>query len=371
MKKLWYSYLKEMKLASKSFYFYVEIIMAVLVIGIILFLVPDDFNQRTTEYITLDMPEMVEENYREMMLSHDEDGIVDSAVLELNGQDIAADLYITEDSELYVIDNKQAMIELTKSDRPYVGATVYFDEDTMDLGYEYYLQGYESQRLKNLYKIVHTEDLNELSLIADEIEVRSLNYDYAELSSKEFSLPVVLTFNGSLMGMFIIAAYIFLDKSEGVIKAYAITASKVWHYLMSKVLVLMTVTLITSTVIMLTIMRLKPDYLMFLILIISSTFAFSSIGLFISSFYNDMNKAFSIIYILMIGLMLPAITYYLPAWQPLWVTLIPSHNLIQSFKEVITRGDSTYVLISSAIYLAIGVVMFIITERRFKKTLTK
>ena len=36
------------------------------------------------------------------------------------------------------------------------------------------------------------------------------------------------------MGFFIIAAYIFLDKKEGVIKAYAVTPSPVWKYLLSK-----------------------------------------------------------------------------------------------------------------------------------------
>jgi len=371
MKKLWYSYTKELKLSSKSFYFYVEIIMAVLVIGVVLFLVPENLNQYQTEYVYLDMTEMIEENYRTMMLEHDVDGKIDTAILNLDGTEITTELFITDDSKVYVINNKEDMIALTKADRPYVGASIYYNEEVMDLAYEYYLQGYESDRLKNLYQIIHTEDLNEISLKAQQVEVKSLNDNYVELNSKEFSLPVILTFNGSLMGMFIIAAYIFLDKGEGVIKAYAITASKIWHYLMSKVLVLMTVTLITSTVILLAIMQFKPDYLMFFLLLITSTFTFSTIGLFLSSFYNDMNKAFLAIYVVMMILMLPAITYYLPSWQPTWVTLIPSHNLIQGFKEVITNGDRTYILISSAVYMVVGIVIFVITERRFKKTLTK
>jgi ABC-type multidrug transport system permease subunit len=371
MKKLWYSYTKELKLSSKSFYFYVEIIMAVLVIAVVLLLIPDNMNNYQKEYIHLDMEGIVKENYLQAILDEDVDKVIDNEILKLGDKEISTSLYISEDTKFYVIDNKQDMIDLTKEDRPYVGASINYNSQTMKLGYQYYLQGYESDRLRNLYQIIHIENLDEITIEADKIEVKSLGSDYAQLNSKEISLPVILTFNGSLMGMFIIAAYIFLDKSEGVIKAYAITASKVWHYLMSKILVLMTVTLLTSTLILLVIMRFKPNYLMFFILIISSTFAFSSVGLLVSSFYNNMNKAFSAIYIIIIVLMLPAITYYIPSWQPLWVTIIPSHNLIQGFKEVITNGDMTYVIISSIIYMISGIIIFIITERRFKKTLTR
>lgn len=372
MGKLWSSYIKELKLASKSFYFYIEIVMAVIIIAVLLFFIPEERTERNDEYIYLNMPSSVEEMYKDVMLENDEDGVIEQTTLEFDKEEINVDLYVTEESNVYVISDLDTMVELTKKDRPALGAEVSYNEETKKIDYTYYLQGYESERLQNLYKIVHVKNVEDIMEIANSYEVRSLEQSYVPLNSREMAVPSLLAFNGALMGMFIIAAYIFLDKSEGVIKAYAITASKVWHYLMSKTLVLISVTIVTTLAITLSVMGTKPNYLMLLILLITSSFAASAFGLVIASFYDNMMKAFGAIYVAMMLFMVPAIAYFIPSWQPMWVTFIPTHLLIQGFKEtVLVNGDMGYVWMSSGIFLVAGIGLFIWADHRFKKMLAR
>ncbi len=139
---------------------------------------------------------------------------------------------------------------------------------------------------------------------------------------------------------------------------------------MSKVLVMTTVTIITTTAIVVSVMGTRPNYPMMFVLLITSSFAASSLGLLIASFYDSMTKAFAVIYIVMMLLMLPAIAYFMPSWQPLWITLLPTHFLIQGFKEIVLgNGDMVYVSMASLVFLMAGLVMFLWSNSRFKKSL--
>ena len=62
-------------------------------------------------------------------------------------------------------------------------------------------------------------------------------------------------------------------------------------------------------------MGLQPNYPLFYLLLIISTFAFTALGLFLSSFFDTISKAFGLLYFLMIVLMVPAFSYYIPSFD--------------------------------------------------------
>ncbi len=165
-----------------------------------------------------------------------------------------------------------------------------------------------------------------------------LSTDYEPLNDREHTLPSLLTFNGSLMGMFILAAYIFLDKEQGVIKAYAVTTSPVWQYLMSKALVCTVTAIATTAIITIPIMGGRPDYPLMLLFLITTGFFASSVGLLIAGFFKSMTKSFSAIFVIMIVMMIPAIAYFIPSWEPFWIKLFPTYYIIQGFSELIVKG---------------------------------
>jgi len=369
MKKLWHSYIKELKLASRGYYFYIEIFMALLILAIFLFIVPDGFSTKTKEYISFDLPAKMVEKYEKDFIDSDTDGRSEVIELKSKGKVIPVEYFETEEQKLYIFENKEDMISMTDSDRPSVGAHISLDESG-GMFYEYYMQGYESPKLKNIYKVFHNRDLDELEAINDKQVVKSLGKRVKLLNDKENTVPSLLTFNGSLMGLFIIVAYIFLDKKEGIIKAYAVTSSKVWQYMMSKIGVILTTSTISSIIIVLPIMRFQPNYILLLILLLTSGFFVSALGLLIASFYKDLMQAFGVIYLVMIIMLLPNIAYFIPSWEPVWIKVLPTYPLLEGFKEAImANGDMTYILLVSLGFLIAGLLLFVAANTRYKKTL--
>jgi hypothetical protein len=367
--KLWHSFVKEMILASRSFYFYIEIGMAALFVFLLLFVIPETFTSKQDEFIYYDVPPAAREQMVGLALETDLDGVAESAEFKLAGETVTATRYESEDKRVYVVDDEATAIALADNRRAFA-AVIHMDEQG-DVTYTYYMQGYETERLRNIYKVAHNVNGDVLAAQFDKQQVRAIYADQVLLSDRENVIPSFLTFNGSLMGLFLVASYIFLDKKEGVIKAYAVTASSVWQYLLSKVGVIMVTSTITSLLIVLPIMGLQPNYLILLILLLTSGFFASSLGLLLTSFYDNIMQAFGVLYLLIIILILPALAYFIPGWNPIWVRIMPTHPMIQGFKEaLLPNGDVSYVLLASLGFMVFGALLFYVSNIRFKQTLT-
>ena len=369
--KLWYSFIKEMKLSSKNWYFYIELGMAVVLLLILLFVVPENFDTTGEEYLFLDLPQVVRDRIREDLLEEDLDGVSQLVDVEADNTLYLAELFETEESEIYLLDSLEALHAFSNSERvPTLHVWVNQDHQVVQT---YYLQGYETQKLRNLLLVFQNNKagMDVIEDHADKIVVRSLYQDAAPLSDRENIIPVFLTFNGSLMSLFIVAAYIFLDKDEGVIKAYAVTASSVWHYLLSKIGVIIVTSIVTTLIVTMPLMGLQPNYPAMLLFLITSGFFAASLGLYLTSFYKDIAQAFGALYIVIVILIMPNISYFTPSWDPGWVKVIPSYVMLQSFKEIISvNGNMLYVLLASLGFAVLGVEFFLLANDRFKKTLT-
>lgn len=369
--KLWYSFIKEMKLSSKNWYFYIELGMAVVLLLILVFVVPENFDSKGEEYIYLDLPQTVSDRLRDDLLEEDLDGRSQLMDVEANDTVYLAELFETEESEIYLLDSKEALDAFSNSERvPTVHIRVNEDNQIVQT---YYLQGYETQKLRNLLLVFQNRKagLDVIEEYSDNIVVRSLYQDTEPLSDRENIIPVFLTFNGSLMSLFIIAAYIFLDKDEGIIKAYAVTASSVWHYLLSKIGVITVTSIVTTLIVTVPIMGMQPNYPAMLLFLVTSGFFAASLGLFLTSFYKDISQAFGAMYIVIVVMIMPNISYFTPSWDPDWVKIIPSYVMLQSFKEIISvNGNMSYVMLASLGFAVLGMDIFILANHRFKKTLT-
>lgn len=366
--KLWSSFIKELVIASRGFYFYIEIAMAFILLFILLFVVPEQFNSKEDEYLYLDFPSILSEALYTYSFE-DLDNQPEDVTLKADNRDIPARLYETADRRIYVL-KTEADLELMAKTKHAIGAAVVMDASDGELHYTYYLQGNETERLKRLLMIIHGSDDAALYEAADTMEVRTLGSNSITLTDRENLLPVFLTFNGALMGFFIIAAYIFLDKKEGVIKAYAITPSPVWQYLLSKVMVLTTTLIVTSLVITVPVMGLRINYAALIAFLVASGLFASGLGLIIAGYYDDMVKSFGVMYLLMIGMCLPILAYFTPGWNPLWIKFIPSYYILFGIKEIIIRGDMRFVLLAALGYLTAGVLLLLWSNVRYQRTLS-
>ena len=103
---------------------------------------------------------------------------------------------------------------------------------------------------------MHTYSIDELLSVKDSQTTRELGSS-GRLNNREAVVPLFIAFSGALMSFFIIMSYVFLDKSQGVIKAFAVTPSSVLKYLISKIFVILTITILSSSIIIFPIMKLN------------------------------------------------------------------------------------------------------------------
>lgn len=366
--KLFSSFVKELKLASRGFYFYIEILMAALILVVFLFFVPDNFNNKTTEYIYLDMPIEASEAYLEAISDEQSDVQVENVKVTIDKEEKEVPLYTVENKEIYILNSREDAIYMADVKREVV-AVIHMD-DNGDFTYDYYLQGYESAKYKDLLKILHIESSETIQQVVDNQDVRPLSTNFESFSDRENMLPSVLVFNGALMGLFIIAAYIFLDRQEGVIKAFALTPAPVWQYLMSKIGVIMLTSIVSSLLVIVPIMKARPDYPLLLGLLVTSAFFSSSLGLLIASFYQNIMQAFGALYGFMMLMIIPNVAYFMPSWNPSWVKLIPSYYMLEGFKSTLLGSNNwQYLLTISGGFLLTGLILFALSNTRYKKTL--
>jgi len=338
-------------------------------LAVLLFAIPEHSQVKEIRYLYLDLPQQAADFVTESLLKEDTDGKLETVTLEADGKKYTAKLVGKEAEDVYILESEDVVRTLADTQAK-IGAVVSLEENN-GLHYKYYLQGYESARLKNLISVLHNIDENELEQSFDSQKVHLAAQGYTPLNDRENTVPPLLTFNSCLMGMFIMAAYVFLDKKEGVIKAYAVTASSVARYLLSKIFVILLTATVSGLIVLAPVMGLKINYGLVLLLLLTSGFFSSTLGLLIASFYKDITKAFGTIFFILILMMVPAISYFLPGWNPVWVQFIPSEPIIQGFKEIISAtGSMTYTLFLSAGFFAAGLLLFFVTDIRYKKILS-
>ena len=390
------TYFKEMKIASRGFYFYIEIFIAILLLIIVLVAIKDNPDSKAKEYLYYDMSEVAYSAMLQAQLDTGKIILADDTVLELKAnsfdvvnRDTDEVKSYTFDSKktitvqtlkeidadtgqilttLYVLDSEEDMLRLSMSTGN-MGATIIMDE-LGAISYRYVIQGYEAERYSNFLYIVHSVST---SAIQDEIDRQNIREigSSSRLTNKEAVVPIFVVFMGSLMGFFIVISYLYLDKDEGVIKAFAVTPSSVWKYLLSKTFVILTTVFISSSIIVIPIMGLKPNYLLFYPFLLITTFAFSALGLLVASFFDSISKAFTALYVILMALMLPAFSYYISSFDPLWLRFFPTYAVLQAMKGILMgEPDYLYVLISSLAFLVGGFGLLMLANLKFKKSLT-
>lgn len=384
-----------MKIAARGFYFYIEIGMAVLLLAILLLVVSETSTSSSKQFVYNDMPQKIAEYLKDRSIEKGEARLANPTEFRLKPAKFEITNRGTGEMRAYDFDDDKIIeletIEMLDSSTGELEETVYYVETEEDMirlaygeseigataamdargkvSYTYYLQGYETDRLESLLYISHSMSPGVINAKKDKQVVRTLGVTET-LNNRENLVPMFVAYLGSLMGFFIVLAYIFYDKAEGVIRAFAVTPSSIWKYLISKIFVILTTVVVSSSIITIPVMGGQPNYLLFYLFLIISTFAIASLGLLVASFFDSISKAFGVMYAIMIALMIPAFSYYIPSFDPLWLRFFPTYPLLQGFKEILLNGDAGYVLTYSLIFLAGGLVLFVLADVRFKKTLT-
>lgn len=340
MMKLFHHFRKDMILSFRSWYIYTEFIMAAVFILIVQFVLADSMESTNKVYFYSEISHPI------VKMLEEEEG--------------------TE--EFIKVNSKEGLYEQVKEERESIGMIL--GQENQTLIFTLILQGYENDRFKNLLETSLESFFMDFPKDAS-IEIESLEQKKEKLSYKMNLLPVYLTMNSSFMGLFIIASYVFLDKKQGTIRALAVTASTVREYLASKMMVLLVTGVVTGMLVVFFVAFTQANYWFLLLLLLSTNVFGSGLGLLIASFFDNIIKAMGWLYTVIMLLIFPAISYFVPAYSPWYLNWIPSKPMMFAFREVFVKGaDGSGVYVVSLLFLIFGIVLFYLAEWKFRSALT-
>ena len=347
MNRLIATFRKDMTMSFRSFYIYIEVIMAVIIIGVLLFVVPENFQTESHVYMYANVEAEMQDMLIEMM----------------NGQ-------AAEGMVLEWTDSEQALYAALEADRSSSGVMISFENEKPV--FEFVLQGYESQSVRNiLEKAFLAESVQMVSGYQSSINLVILDETAEKLPDRINLLPVLLVLNSALIGLFIITSYIYIDKDEGTITAYSVTPAATWQYLLSKMGMMLFTGTLTGLLTVLAVAGSRVHILHFLIFMAACNIFGSALGLLVSSFFNSMTKSLGALYVVVIIMGLASVSYMMPAFSPLLIRLLPAYPMLYAFRQtLLSHPDLGYIYFWAAAFTAAGLILFVFANLRFKKTLT-
>lgn len=342
--KLLNTFLRDLKVSYRTYYIYIEFIMALIIVAVLLFVVPENMSSTTKLFLHVD----------------------DTVDAEIILQSMESD----KSTQVTLLDSREAVVEAMEKDRASQGAVI--SGRDQGIGYEIILQGYESEKIRNILEnIFITGFKKEHPDFVDTTTVRVLDENAERLSDRTSYMPLLLMLNSAFMGLFIVAAYVFMDKEEGTIKALTVTPVSIKDYLLSKVGVMLFTGLMTGLLTTVLVVGRDANYFYLTLILAASNFFGTALGLFIASFYDSIIKSMGALYIVIMTMAFAGISYFMPSFSPLVIRLLPSYPLLFAFREVfLRRPDAGFIMSTVGIFLIMGIGLFILAVMRYKKTLT-
>lgn len=343
--KLLHTFLRDLKVSYRTFYVYIEIIMALIVVAAVLFVLPEDFEGRSRLHL-----------YAEPTLG--------SALTEAWTRDEAA-------AEIILADSRADILTAMAEDRSSQGVVLSEGSDG-GIEFEVILQGYEGEAMCHLIEAsMKGMILQEMPGFESGGRMITTDPDAERLSDRISFLPMYLLLNSAFMGLFIVAAYVFIDKEEGTIRALAVTPVSVRDYLLSKLGVMLFTGLLTGLLVTALVARLEVNYFYLLLILIAGNLFGTVLGLFIASFYSSIISSLGAMYVVIMILAMGGVAYYMPSFSPLALRILPSYPLLFALRETfLERPDVGYILMITGAFLLGSLLLFIVTEYRYRKTLT-
>ena len=347
MMKLYATFLKDMKMAFRSFYIYIEVIMALIFVAVLIFAVPENFTPQNNIYLHVQAEDQMRSKIMSMLETDEMQGM-----------------------NLHLLDSAQAVREQLVENRDASGLLI--GQKNGQLTFEFVLQGYESSQVRSiLEKSFLAEQTRLVPGFIDQTTVTTLAQPAEKLPDRINLLPIFLVLNSALIGLFIIASYIFIDKDEGTIRAYAVTPARIWQYLLSKVGMMLVTGLITGLLTVMAVAGSRVHVFHFIIFMAACNIFGSALGLLIASFFDSMTKSLGWLYIVIIIMSFASISYMMPSFSPLLIRMLPAYPMLFAFRQtLLTQPDYSYITFWALVFTGAAIVLFLLANLRFKKTLT-
>jgi len=250
-----------------------------------------------------------------------------------------------------------------------IGVVISGSEDNIEV--DMILYGYENQMSKEL-SVLEVQYLIENQPIDIEENVRVINGSKT-IESIPFNytvLPLFLLMEPVLMGLFFISALIFFEKLDGNINAFIVSPGGISEYISSKVIVMLALGFMSMCIVVPMTVGFNVNVIALITIVIAGSIFGSGVGLYLSSFFDNLSSAMIWLITLSIVLGVPFVSYFIPTFTPLWVKIMPTYSLLFALKEALFQTGHTELMWNAVVYSGIfGIVLCLASISRYKKNL--
>ncbi|KUO75261.1 MAG: hypothetical protein APF77_22355 [Clostridia bacterium BRH_c25] len=346
MKRLLGLLKKDFKIAFRNFFFLIVVFVAAILIFVTNSLIPEQVNMDTRMLYAVEG----EQSKETLQIAQ---------LLEKQGGSRR-------------VAGKDEIIKGIEADKEAVGLVIKQNQNKPV--FEFILQGYENEQSKNAFVLSLESMLNLDQLNNPDIETVVLKQEinYGKIPFNKSFVPLMILNEPVMLGFIFLATLIFMEKDEGTIKAYMVSPGRIAEYLWSKVILIVTLGILSTVLITVFTMGSEANWFMLISITIAGSLFSSTVAMFVASFFDNISKA--MIWVLGISLLLtaPMISYFMPSFAPRVLTIIPTYSLMFAIREAIFPGTNTAIFYESmAVLLIVSAVLFSLSVLSYKRSLLR
>ncbi|OPL11257.1 MAG: hypothetical protein AVO34_08920 [Firmicutes bacterium ML8_F2] len=279
----------------------------VVIILVVLFAIPPDYELEDTYYFYDGSPQ------KHLEGAAREEGIAESSILGS------------------LVELKQAV----NADPQGIG--IYFEDDAGAPRTTLFYRGSISEENLNLIAAAIEDPLRPIYTDGEPVQygVHYLRPEAVQVPQNQNAVPPLLVFEVIVLGFLMAAVLLFQEKAEGTIRSYRVSPGGTAVYILSKAAVFAVVGLVYGLLMVLPTIAISVNYPALVLVIFFSSAIYTFLGLIVAVFFNNISEwLFVGIGLLMVN-MAPIISYGWPSFAPSWLTWLPSYSIVFGLREIL------------------------------------
>lgn len=336
MKKILNLLKKDLLLGIKDVFILLEIGFAILIMLLLIFVFPKEIEPDAMVYI------------------YDKTGLL---------QNITDKMTENEDLELELdvfVDSREAIVQGMVKNRNAMGIIISHGEGTV-YRTEMLVQPYTSTammkyietEMEDLLSILHPPAGSYPPDVYSSVRISALQEGLREkIPFNKRILPAVIVLMVGIIGMFAMVSLIGQERGDATIRAFRVTPTGMSGFLLSKNLMLLSVSVVTFSVIYVPVMGGFSAYLPALLITLLTVIFGSAIGTFLGSYFDSPMASIGWVILLMMVLSLPAISLFAPVFSPGWLKFLPTYHSLFGLDAAMFPDNNSHIIWQSVLILA-------------------
>ncbi|MGE5654900.1 MAG: ABC transporter permease [Bacillota bacterium] len=248
------------------------------------------------------------------------------------------------DSRLLLTSEEQLMSIMQQNKR---AVSVVFRGSTDHPEVTVYHQGYEPPKAIRLLQPVGAEVWSQTAGAGAVTfhRVQNLRPEAGKVPFNKSLIPFFIATDVTVVGFYLVAVMVFQEKAERTLRAYRISPSGTWSYILSKILTNVILSVAYGALLLLSTMGFAAEYLGALLLCAAASFLITAAGLLVSVFFDSLSEFIFIAVLITMVLALPMASYFFPSFKLSFFPFVPSYPVMFGMRELLfPTGRSGYLL---------------------------